>query len=252
MWNVGSPARQVPRPREPNRSLRTACWRSFELVHVARDIPRHEPLLESRTKSHARSHTRDVFTERFAELRESSFEKASRKPPMSAAVREARSRSAFSPRCVLNRSKTPAYRLTVVGAASTRFVSSHVAHQSRTERLGMFSRLDAENTSATPPRDDFPRRIRRQRAFASDARGFLPRPADSVRLLFVRAAGGFEASSSLTAFRVPSREAAKPVRLARLFMDGCMLIRFVDKSVLGSAIPRWIVLCHILICRATG
>ena len=31
-----------------------------------------------------------------------------------------------------------------------------------------------------------------------------------------------------------------------------MLIRFVDKSVLGSAIPRWIVLYHILICHATG
>ena len=31
-----------------------------------------------------------------------------------------------------------------------------------------------------------------------------------------------------------------------------MLIRFVDKSVLGSSIPRWIVLCYILICYATG
>ena len=35
-------------------------------------------------------------------------------------------------------------------------------------------------------------------------------------------------------------------------IEETMLIRFVDKSVLGSSIPRWIVLCYILICYATG
>ena len=46
----------------------------------------------------ARRHTRSFLTERFAELRKRSFERASRKSPMSAAVSEARSRSAFLPR----------------------------------------------------------------------------------------------------------------------------------------------------------
>ena len=95
-------------------------------------------------------HTRSVFTARLALFRERTFASESPNSATSDTVKVAISRSAFLPKCVVNRFKITSYREAVAGAASSFFVASQELNHSRMLLLGRISLLDPMKTSAPP------------------------------------------------------------------------------------------------------